>query len=238
MFGWPLATIVAIALLRGLVGRTTTPSLRWLLVPALSYYLAFVGVILFFFDRYLLPITIVLSLYAGYWLERFIAPGVRARRARVTLVAGALAYTGLYAMSVDYAMTLDSRYEVTRWLEGHAGRDQVIGSLGPLEYATLAGGFHWHSVESIEDVAAVQPAFIVLNADQMPTLWPRVRAMHDALLAGRSGYRLALKVRSPALPLAGRHPDLDATARHGPEFSDLSMINPTIEIFERTDSAR
>jgi hypothetical protein len=233
MFGWPLAVIVAIALLRGLFARTTTPSLRWLLVPALSYYLAFVGVILFFFDRYFLPITIVLALFAGWWLDRFVAPGVRARGARLTLVAGAFAYSALYVLSVDHAMVSDSRYEVTRWLDAHAQPDQVVGSLGPLEYAALANGFRWHSVESIEDVAAVRPAFVVLNADQMPTLWPRVRAMHDALLDGRSGYRLALRVRPHVLPLPGRHPDLDGAARHGPEFSDLAMIDPTMEVFER-----
>jgi len=173
-------------------------------------------------------------LYAGYWLERFVAPGVRARGARMALVAAAFAYTAVYAVSVDYAMTRDSRYEVTRWLKAHARADQLTASLGPLEYAMLADGFQWRSVESVDDVAALQPAFIVLNADQMPTLPPRVQALHQSLLDGRSGYRLALKVRSPALPLPGRHPDLDAAPRHGPEFSDLSMINPTMEVFERT----
>ena len=238
MFGWPLTSIVAIALLRGVAQRTTTPALRWLLVPVLSYYLTFVGVILFFFDRYLLPMAIVLALYVGWWLERFVAPGVRARRARVTLVAAAFAYTAIYALSVDYAMTRDSRYEVTRWLKAHARPDELTGSLGPLEYAMLADGFRWRSVESVDAVAALQPAFIVLNADQMPTLPPSVQTMHQSLLDGRSGYRLALRVRSPALPLPGRHPDLDAGARHGPEFSDLSMINPTMEVFERLAAPR
>ena len=234
MFGWPLTAIVAAALASGLARKTTTPSLGWLLVPVLSYYATFVGVVLFFFDRYLLPIAVVLALYVGWWLEQFLAPGVRARRARVAIVAAAFAYTAVYAVSVDYAMTRDSRYEVTRWLKAHARPDELTGSLGPLEYAMLAGGFRWRSVASVGDVAALQPDFIVLNADQMPTLPPAVQAMHQSLVDGRSGYRLALKVRSPSLPLPGRHPDLDATARHGPEFSDISMINPTMEVFERT----
>jgi PA14 domain-containing protein/dolichyl-phosphate-mannose-protein mannosyltransferase len=233
MFGWPLAIIVVVALVRGVSGRTTTPSLRWLLVPALSYYVTFIGVILFFFDRYLLPIALILSLYAGFWLERFVAPGVRARRARMALVSAAFAYSAIYVVSVDYAMANDSRYAVSRWLQARARSDQVIGSFGPLEYALLADRFPWRSVGSVEDVAAIRPAFIVLNADQMPTLPPPVQTMHASLLDGRAGYRLALTVRSAALPLPGRHPDLDGPARHGPEFSDLSMINPTIEVFER-----
>jgi hypothetical protein len=233
MFGWPLTIIAAIALLRGIIGRTTTPSLRWLLVPALSYYATFLAVILFFFDRYFLPITFVLSLYVGFWLERFVAPGVRARAARVALVSAAFFYSAIYVMSVDYAMMVDSRYTVTRWLHAHARSDDVIGSLGPLEYQLIAGGFRWQSVESVDDLAGIQLAYVVLNADQMPALSPRIQAMHESLMSGRAGYRLALKFRSPSLPLPGQHPDLGPTPRHGPEFSDLSMINPTMEVFER-----
>jgi Dolichyl-phosphate-mannose-protein mannosyltransferase len=236
MFGWPLTAIVAIALARGLARPTTTPRLGWLLVPALSYYLTFVGVILFFFDRYLLPIAIVLALYVGWWLEGFLAPGVRARTARRALVAAAFAYTAVYAMTIDYAMTHDSRYEVTRWIRAHARPGELTASLGPLEYAMIADGVPWRSVESVDQIAWLQPAFVVLNADQMPTLPPAVQTMHQALLDGRCGYRLALKVRARALPLPGRHPDLDAAARHGPEFSDISMINPTMEVFERAAS--
>jgi hypothetical protein len=233
MFGWPLAIIAAIALLRGITGTTTTPSLRWLLVPALSYYVTFVGVILFFFDRYLMPIAFVLSLYVGYWLEQFVAPGVRARPLRVVLVSAAFAYSAMYTSSIDYAMTVDSRYAVTRWLKAHAHSDDVIGSLGPLEYQLIADEFRWQPVESVEDIAGIRPAFVVLNADQMPTLSPRIQAMHQSLVDGRAGYRLALKFRSHSLPLPAEHPDLGGTPRHGPEFSDLSMINPTMEVFER-----
>ena len=178
----------------------------------------------------------MLALYVGWWLDRFVAPGVRARGARLTVVAAAFAYTAVYAMTVDYAMTRDSRYEVTRWIRAHARPGELTASLGPLEYAMIADGVPWRSVESVDEVAALQPAFIVLNADQMPTLPPAIQTMHQALLDGRCGYRLALKVRARALPLPGRHPDLDATARHGPEFSDISMINPTMEIFERKDA--
>jgi hypothetical protein len=73
----------------------------------------------------------------------------------------------------------------------------------------------------------------VLNADQIPTLSTPVQTMRDSLLDGRLGYRLALKVRSPVLPVPFIHPDLGPRPRHGPEFSDLSMINPTMEVFQR-----
>jgi hypothetical protein len=148
-------------------------------------------------------------------------------------VSAAFIYSTIYVMSVNYAMTVDSRYAVTRWLEAHVRSDDVIGSLGPLEYQLIADGFRWQSVESVEDVAGIQPAYIVLNADQMATLTPRIQDMHASLKDGRAGYRLALTLRSPWLPLPGLHPDLGARPRHGPEFSDLGMINPTMQVFER-----
>jgi hypothetical protein len=113
----------------------------------------------------------------------------------------------------------------------------VIGSLGPIEYQTIADGLVWESVESVEDVAKVQPAYVVLNADQMPHLSPRIQQMHASLRDGRTGYQLAATFRSPLPPLPGLHPDLRANARHGPEYSDLAMINPTMEVFVRRDLA-
>jgi hypothetical protein len=239
MFGWPLAVIVAIAVASGIARATTTPSLRWLLVPALSYYAAFIGVVLYFLDRFLLPIGLVLSLFAGYWLERFVASAVPARRLRIALVTAAFAYSVIYVAMLDYALTTDSRYAVTRWMRARAGRDQVVAAIGPLEYSMLADGFASASVGSVEEIAAVQPAFIVLlNADQIASLPPGhpVRTMHEALLDGRVAYRLALKQRTPSPPWPGRHPDLGPAPRRTPAFSSLGMINPTMEVFARTGS--
>jgi hypothetical protein len=107
MFGWPLAAIVLAALVSSVRGTGTTPSLHWLLVPALSYYALFVGVILFFFDRYFFPLTFVIALYVGWWLDRFLAPGVPARRVRAAAVAAAFVYSVCYVAAVNYAMTAD-----------------------------------------------------------------------------------------------------------------------------------
>jgi hypothetical protein len=237
MFGWPLAVILAVAVARGLARTTTSPSLSWLLVPAFSYYATFIGVVLYFFDRFLLPIGLVLSLFGGWWLARFVAPAVPARRLRIALVSAAFAYSVIYVSMVDYAMATDSRYAVTRWMKAHARRDQVVTALGaPLEYFLLADGFAAAPAESIDEIAAVQPAFIVLSPDQIASLPPAhpLRATHSALMDGRAGYRLALRQRTPSLPWPGRHPDLGDAPRQ-PEFSSLSRINPTVEVFERAD---
>ena len=156
------------------------------------------------------------------------ADGARLSRVRLQLISVVL---------VNYALTTDSRYAVTRWMQEHVGRDEVVAARGPLEYFMIADGFTSVSVESVEDVAGAKPAFIVLNADQIASLPPghAVRTMHDALLDGRAGYRLALRYRTRPLPWPGRHPDLGDTPRR-PAFSSLSKVNPTLEVFERDRS--
>jgi hypothetical protein len=233
MFGIPLSAVVAVSMSRALARSDTTPSLRWVLVPGLSYYLSFLGIALFFYDRFLLPIVLVLSLCTGAWLERVLADRVAARRARLAVIAAVYAYSVIYTAAADYAMSFDSRYAVTRWLKGRALADDVIGALGPLEYAAMAGSFREASVSSLQEVQAIQPTFIVLKAADMPLLPDYVQAMHNALVSGAAGYRLAATFRTtlPGPPLL--HPDLGPAPRHIPDLSDLSMINPTIEVFER-----
>jgi hypothetical protein len=237
MFGWPLSLIVAIAVGRAIWQTTTKPSLGWLLIPVLSYYAAFIGVVLYFYDRFLLPIGLVLSLCAGWWLQRFVAPGVRARHVRLGLISAAFAYSVIYVATVDYALTTDSRYELTRWMKAHVNPNQVVAARGPLEYCMLAEGFTAASVESVEDVAEIRPAFIVLNPVQIATLLPGhpVRVMRDALVDGRVPYRLVARFQTAPLPWPGRHPDL-GTIQRQPEFSSLAVINPPLEVFERLGS--
>jgi PA14 domain/Dolichyl-phosphate-mannose-protein mannosyltransferase len=234
MFGWPLSIIVAIAAIRAFAGATA-PALRWLVALPLSYYIVFIGGILYFYDRFLLPITLVLSLYAGGWLAAFLAPQVRARAVRVAIVSAAFVYTIVYVAGVDYAMTFDSRYAVARWLHAHVRPGMIVGSLGPLEYQTIADGFAWQSVESVDDVRRIQPTYIVLNADQPQFLAPPIRDMHEALIGGRVGYRVAATFRTAPWPLPGLHRDLGPDPRYGREYSDLVAIDPTMVIFERID---
>lgn len=238
MFGWPLAAVVAIAVLHGL---TVAPPGRrrrlwWLVVPGVSYYVSFLVVVSYFFDRFLLPIGLILSLFAGYGLERFLDPLAPARRWRLALVSCVFGYTLVYAATVNYALTTDSRYTVTSWLQARVRPGQVIAARGPLEYFILADRFASVSIDTAEDVAALRPSFIVLNADQiakLPAEHP-MRAMHDALMSGRDGYSLALRYRTPSLPWPGHHPDLGEAPR-ARELSSLGAINPTLEVFERQD---
>lgn len=234
LFGWPLAIVVLASLGWGLRRATTTPALSWLLVPVVGYYVTFLSVVLYFYDRFLLPIALVLAVVAGGGLEQFVSREGPARRLRRGLVGAAFLYSVGYAASVDLTLVNDSRIRVSEWVAARVGPGDIVAARGPLEYFMLAEGFATASVESIAHVTAVRPAFIVLNPWHIAHLPPgdRSRAMRDHLLDPRSGYRLALRYQTQPVPWPGRHPDLGSMPRE-PEWSSLGQLNPVLEIFAR-----
>ena len=114
----------------------------WLLAPAVAYYLGFINVILYNYDRFVLPMCFILALFGGLAFDRLLAaPGPaegstrkRVRGAGLAIAVGAFAYTLLYAATVDVLMIEDSRYDVERWMRAHVGRNDLVGVSGLHEY--------------------------------------------------------------------------------------------------------
>ena len=132
--GWPLF----LAGVTGLVIAAATPPLRrmaiWLLVPAVSYYLGFINVILYNYDRFVLPMCFVLAIFGGLTFDRLLSLRGRVRTWSLAATAGAFAYTLLYAGTVDVLMIRDSRYDAERWMSAHVGRNELVGVSGLHEY--------------------------------------------------------------------------------------------------------
>ena len=91
--GWP-----AFALCFGgvvLAFRSARNRTQWFLLPAVSYYLSFISVIMYHYDRFFLGIAVILGVYGGGALARLAGEGhgVRWRRLTCVLVLGyGLAY--------------------------------------------------------------------------------------------------------------------------------------------------
>jgi hypothetical protein len=250
--GWPLF-LVSVA---GLIVAAATPRLRrvavWLVLPVVSYYLGFIDVILYNYDRFVLPICLVLSLFGGLALDVFLAASSRAmhratpstfgllgRPWRVAGVILVFAYTLLYAGTVDVLMLEDSRYAVEAWSTTHVGRDDLIGVTGLQEYRPRFDNSRWVDIGDVAQLERDRPLYFVLNADYAlavppETSWGR---LIGGLQQGTLGYRLVGRFRrdSPWSWLPGAHPDLVGSRRETPVFSTLRNINPTIDVFRRDD---
>ena len=235
--GWP----VFIVCMAGGAIALATPRLRrptwWLLVPVVSYYLGFINVILYNYDRFVLPICLVLAVFGGLAIDRFLGSVREQWSWRAAVTTAVFAYTLLYASSVDVLMIRDSRYEVREWLLAHTRPGDLIAKTFDDEYNPRLDGFHVQGVDDIGQLQHWQPVFFVLNADYARAV-PTDSAI-GALIAGLQdrtlGYRLAHRRRTlapfPWLPFG--HPDLVGPREDRAVFGILRDINPTIEVYER-----
>jgi hypothetical protein len=236
--GWPLF----LAGLVGIVVATATSPLRrtaiCLLVPLVSYYFGFINVILYNYDRFVLPMCFVLAIFGGLAFDRVLSStSGRLRSVAATAIAGAFAYTLLYAGTVDVLMIRDSRYGAEQWMAAHVGRDELIGVSGLPDYLPRLDDFRLEDIGTVAGLERERPAYVVMNADYARAVSPQ--SPGGEFIAGLEheslGYRLVGRFRtaSPWPWLPGAHPDLVGARQDTTVFSTLRNINPTIEIFRR-----
>jgi hypothetical protein len=232
--GWP-STLAAVC---GLVMASRDPALRfagWTLVPVASYWLVFLNVIRYSFDRFLLPVCVVAALFGGLAFARLVSTGDWWRRAIVT---AALAFTVLYTLPVDLLMVADARYAAERWANARKTREERIGMLG-FNYMPRLPRSSYQVLVTLSHLHWFKPTYVIVNADytrRRPASTTEREAL-AALDAGELGYRLlfAEQSRVPWDWLPGMHPSLIGV-RTGPALSNLEHINPRMEIFVRDEN--
>jgi len=232
VLGWPSL----LAALAGLVlaGREHARYRTWLasLVPAVSYVLFFPLVVLYVYDRFLLPVALVLSLFGGLALARTWRAGAWTQRAATLAV---LAFAAARAASVDVLLVRDSRYAVEDWLRREVGPAPLVAAVGPLEYLPRFDGLRWRRLgPAAVRLAQVNPDVVVVNADyaRRADEGTGERAFYTALDDGSLGYRVALRQRTDPRTLL----DTDALRRDGPGriWSNLDKVDPEIVVYRRT----
>ena len=212
-------------------------SARWLhlLVPPVSYVLTFLHVVLYGYDRFVLPLSLVLGLFGGRLLARGLRSPPPLRTAAAVLAVAVFSYSLIYAASVDRLLTHDSRYAVEGWMARNVPPGALVAAIGPLGYLPRLDGLHWRPLgPSVARVVQVRPDYVVVNADYAARADPGTgeRELYDALFAGRLGYRLAHRERTPP---GWSLIDAAALGRDEPGriFSNLDKVNPEICVFVR-----
>ncbi len=130
--GWPLFLLSTLGFAIGL--RDRSRRMAWLLLPALSYLIFTILPIRFVYNRFMLPVAVLMALPAGLagaalWRQR----GAWRWVARPALVL-TLAYSLLYGLTHLLGMAGDTRYAAEDWMREHAPLDAVVHTLGPEEY--------------------------------------------------------------------------------------------------------
>ena len=237
--GWPAFTLclggVALAFRSAARNRT-----RWFLLPAVSYYVSFLSVIMYHFDRFFLGIAVILGVYGGGALAQLAAPGrgVRWRRLACVLVLG---YGLAYGAAPVVLMRHDSRYFVEEWSRVNIRQSETIGLVRFREYLPRFPHHRRMTLqESWADVQRQHPDIIVIN-EQVAS---RARSNPDAQEAldfytrlndpGNGLYEPILTYRSP-LGWAFLGSVFQTTDEEG--VTNLAKINPGIRVFRRTPLA-
>ena len=224
--GWPLTLASAAGLWLAFVKRDGDPLPLWLVLAALSYYLFFIAPVRSTWLRYSVPLILILSLFAGHALANVWSRGKVRYRAGIVAV---LAYSFLYAASIDVLLLNDSRYTVEQWLEKRMKPGEVVGFMGPEYYLPRFDGLAAKRLRPTESVLErSRPDYLVINPEYAARFAPDTRegALFTKLSAGRAGYGLALQHQS--LP-KGTFLDFENI------LGNMAKVNPVIEVYERAE---
>jgi hypothetical protein len=235
--GWPLFAAGVAGVVIGALAPRLRQATIWLAIVIPAYHLGLINVVLYNYDRFMMPVCLILAVFGGLAIDTFLARAGGGRW-RAAAVAAAFAYSLLYASTVDVLMMADSRYTAERWINAHLGENDGLGVSGLHEYVPRLGGFNYADIGTVEELRRERPAYFVLNADYVRAAEPNTEwaGLISGLQHERLGYRLAFRYRrsSPWPWLPAGHPDLVGAREETLVFSVLRNINPTIEVFERT----
>jgi hypothetical protein len=160
--GWPLLILFATGTALAWRSRSTRSAALLVSAPALSYYLTFIAVVGYEYDRFLLPVFFLGAIFGGHaldrWLDSPLPEPVRAAAAAV-----ALAYSLVYAATVDVLMLQDSRYTVERFFATRAAPQDRIVFVFPSLYNPRLDAWSNGEVTSVDQLKDQQPRWFVLN---------------------------------------------------------------------------
>jgi hypothetical protein len=202
-----------------------------LLVPVATYWLFFIVPILYHLDRFFWPVIVTLHACSGFLFAeiRRVCPG----RAATAIVVAASLCVGLpYALSVNWSMLADTRYDAERWLQEHLDDDDRVLGIGPKMYLPRVshGGYERVERPLAEQVLEDRPDVIVISeAWDRGRFWrdPEARAFFERLQGDELPYRVAYRGR-------GR-PVWNLLATRGLS-TNLDKVNPEITIWRRTEA--
>jgi len=202
-----------------------------------SYYVGFINVILYSYDRYVLPICVVLSLFGGFAIDRWLNANGRLRTASAAAIGAIFAYSVLYAGMVDASMIRDSRYGVEAWLASRVRPTDRVAFVFPRQYYPRLEPYRSLEILSVEELEDEQPAYFVLNADYGRSEPPGtpIGRLIAGLEGGALGYERVFECRE-AVPwrwLPGAHRDLVGLRTEELITSSVRHLNPTFEVFQR-----
>jgi hypothetical protein len=228
--GWWLLIICSSGLLFILWRKPKVRLILLPLVPIISYYVFFISVVGYNYDRFFLPVIVSLSIFGGIFLSELWYQSRLPRLAVSIFVLAVLAYSFVYAASVHTLMIVDSRYKALAWLESNVGQEDIVSGVGDTYYLPPLTSFktnHLGRKPSIELVREIDPAYIVVSSIFNGEIFKEGTEpdkFFAILQTGELGYELTFQHQGrPVFNLLNRQNIL----------TNLDKINPEIQIYQK-----
>ncbi len=204
-----------------------------LTVPLLCLVLGVIVPVRLVLPRYLLPIDLVVCIFAGLAVAAGAKKPAALRPAVYIVAIAGIAWTALRGADLTYQMVYDSRYEAGAWLDRNVAPGDLIAYYGaPLKLpriradasVTTAVGQWRYAYKNRQPTTSTPPAFILIIPQLITEPDHEVSILASTLrdlIDGSSGYQEVFAVQTPAL---WTRPMLVA-----------SSVNPPVRIFARRD---
>ncbi len=244
--GWPAFLLGLAGLILACRDRAARP-LLWLLVPIASYYLTFVCVVRYTYDRFLLGIWLLLAIFGGYAAGRLLAyassstraNAIRASAIRAWVIRAALigvyVYSLLYAVTVNALLDRDARYAVEQELRARVSPFEAVATIGKPEYMPRLTEFYTYAQPAaLSSIARTQPDFLVVDErSKWRDRTSETDPFFERLDAGELGYARLLTFQSTLPWWALARDSALVQSRFADTVSNLDKVNPRIAIYRR-----
>jgi hypothetical protein len=231
--GWPFFVAAIAGVLVAILRRSERPYAVAMLAPIVSYWVFLIVPLMYHYDRYLLPVVLILSIFAGRAMAMLTNGHSRLRALRYGAAAAAVVFSIAYAASVDVLLASDGRYAAENWVKAHVAPGSRVMIVGfDLYNPRLDGLDVITSVEpTLDELASISPDYVITTSifDE----WrfrgtPPVLTFFQAVAAGKTEYRLVFVQRGrPRFTLL----NLDGVR------TNLDKVNPEIRIYQRARSS-
>ena len=230
---WSMTWVGFIAGVIGVMVETWRRRFLWLLLPVVSYYLFFIVMAGYVYDRFLIGVAFVLAIFAGGWIDGFLRAGAPAGRWRMAGAVAAGAFIVWSGVSMDLMMMLDSRYDAARWMAAHRSGARVV-LVGFPPYLPYIRGAVRMTTGPADPGLHEAPRFVVINAEVMRrvSLPPVEREWKRWLESDQSPYVVAARFKT--LPAASLLSYTDVFRNGIEDFTtNLDKVGPEIVIYWR-----
>jgi hypothetical protein len=231
--GWPAFIVCLLGVARELMRKKKDYLLLSILVLVLSYYITFICLVMYHYERFMIPVALMLALFGGRLLSDGFnwKPGPPwAKKVVFSLMSAIMLWN---PVSVNALMVMDSRYKVERWMKRNIHPDHSVGFIGFVESFPRSWGIrqrHFFFSPQAPRIERIKPDYLILNRESTigdPTFdeGPRLEKI---------GYVLVLQYQTP---LKWTSFNRETFFDNGRKilYSNLDKINPEIRIYWLND---